>query len=100
MKAVAEFFIENRPKYPGPVIVSDDDGQIGVQWKVKSDQSPDEDEPVRRGLLYLKFYSKERVNCFCTLRSSRSAETFRLDKSVGLDEIMDLIEPFVERLDW
>ena len=100
MEAVTEFFIANNPKYPGPIIVSDDDGFIGVQWRIPLDQSAVDGGQSSGGILYLKFLSDQQVNYVGTLRSLGSAEALRFNGSASRDEIMNEIEPLKERLDW
>ena len=100
MEAVASFFIKHGPKYPGPIIVSDDDGLIGVQWRIPIDQLPAEGEDNKGGILYLKFISDRQVNLVGALRSQGGAEVDRYNDSTDLRQIMDKIRPFRERLDW
>ena len=100
MEAVAKFFIVNGPKYPGPIIVSDDDGLIGVQWRIPLDQLHAEGEGNKGGILYLKFVSDRQVNYVGTFRSPGGTKAIRYNDSTNLEQIMNKIEPFLERLDW
>ena len=94
VEAFTDFVLKNRPKYPGPGIFGDDDGHVGIQWRIPSSHSPNEDDLNSGGILYLEFVSPEQVSYF------GDAEDISLEGEVGLNEIMKVIEPFTERLDW
>ena len=48
-----------RPQYPGPGIFGDDNGHVGIQWRIPSSSLPKDDDLDNRGILYLEFISPE-----------------------------------------
>ena len=94
VEAFANFVLTNRPQYPGPGIFGDDDGHVGIQWRIPSSRSPDGDDLNSGGILYLEFVSPEQVSYF------GDAEDISLEGEASLNEIMEIVEPFTERLDW
>ncbi len=91
----AVFVLTNRPQYPGPGIFGDDDGHLGIQWRIPSNSLPSEDNSNSGGILYLEFISPDRVSYFCDADDS--------EMKVGearLSEIMEVIKPITRRLDW
>ena len=94
VEAFTNFVLTNRPQYPGPGIFGDDDGYVGIQWRIPSSRSPNEDDRNSGGILYLEFVSPEQVSYF------GDAEDISLEGEASLNEIMKEIEPFTERLDW
>ena len=91
----AQFTITNRLQYPGPGIFGDDDGHVGVQWRIPSNSLSNEDDLNNGGILYLEFISPDRVKYFGDVEGIDI-----LDGEASLDEIMNKIEQFTERLDW
>ena len=94
VEAFTDFVLTNRPQYPGPGIFGDDDGHVGIQWRIPSSRSPNEDDLNRGGILYLEFVSPEQVSYF------GDAEDISLEGEASLNELRKVIEPFTERLDW
>ena len=98
--AFTRFFLVYRPRYPGPAIVSDDNGNLGIQWKIPLDNPSESGKRSKGGILYLKFYSPSLISFIGTLRSKGGSEVVRLKGEASLESIMETIEPFVNRLDW
>ena len=94
VEAFADFLLANRPQYPGPGIFGDDDGHVGIQWRIPSSRSPDGDDLNSGGILYLEFVSPEQVSYF------GDAEDISLEGEASLNEIMEIVEPFTKRLEW
>ncbi len=94
VEAFACFFLTNRPQYPGPGIFGDDEGHVGIQWRIPSSRSPDGDDLNSDGILFLEFVSPEQVSYF------GDAEDISLEGEASLNEIMEAIKPFTKRLDW
>lgn len=93
--AFAIFVLTTRPQYPGPGIFGDDEGHVGVQWRIPSITSSNEDDFDSGGILYLEFIAPDRVSYFYDVEENDVAEG-----EVSLSEIMEEIEPFTRRLDW
>ncbi len=103
--AFAIFVLTTRPKYPGPGIFGDDDGHVGIQWRVPSINPSDENDSYSGGILYLEFISPDQVSYFYDVEEDESEEYDLEENDVGegevrLDEIMEVIEPITRRLDW
>lgn len=103
--AFARFVLTTRPQYPGPGIFGDDDGHVGIQWRVPPIKSSDEDDPYSGGILYLEFIAPERVSYFYDVEDDDS-EAYEVEEDdvgegeASLDEIMEAIKPITRRLDW
>ena len=94
VEAFTDFVLTNRPQYPGPGIFGDDEGHVGIQWRIPSSRSSNDDDLNSGGILYLEFVSPEQVSYF------GDVEDISLEGEASLNEIMKVIEPFTERLDW
>lgn len=93
--AFAHFVRIERPQYPGPGIFGDDNGHVGIQWRVPPEISPDTTDLNNAGILYLEFISQNRIRCF---GSAEGIEN--LNEETTLPELMNTIKEFTERLDW
>ena len=93
--AFATFVLTTRPRYPGPGIFGDDEGHVGIQWRIPPITSPNEDDLNSGGILYLEFIARDRVSYFYDVEEGDVEEG-----EVSLSEIMEVIEPFTRRLDW
>ena len=103
--AFATFVLTTRPQYPGPGIFGDDEGHVGIQWRVPPNNPSDEDDSYNGGILYLEFISPYRVSYFYDVEEDDSEEYDLEENDMGegeanLDEIMEVIEPITRRLDW
>ena len=91
VESLTNFFLINKPQYPGPGIFCDDKGVLNIQWSIPPKSNPDTNSP---GLLILDFISEYEVKFVANIDGVYESET------VNTKDIMDTIEPFIERLEW
>lgn len=93
IQSFIDFFLRNKPRYPGPGIFCDDNGILSIQWSIPQTIDPDDRKTIRPGLLNLDFISVDQIEYIINVDG-----TFK-EQTVRQNEIVTIIKPLLDRLD-
>ncbi|MDE0068769.1 MAG: hypothetical protein OXO48_03580 [Caldilineaceae bacterium] len=94
IQCLTDFFLRNKPRYPGPGIFCDDNGILSIQWSIPQTIDPNDDKTKRPGLLNLDFISEDQIEYIINVDGTYKEQTVRQK------EIVTIIKPFLDRLDY
>lgn len=94
-RSVAEFFKQNGNLEPA--IVAGWDGVLSVEWRLPPVDPHSEDQTCG-GILSLEFLPNGQIEYLGFIKSDSSGQRFNFSDTVGLDDIIDEIYFFLQRM--